>query len=432
MENTKIESDARPEDSGSPARLVQVDLKLLDRLMDLAGELVLSRNQLLQGMSASNVEAMKASGQRIDIITSELQETIMKTRNLPNAIIPCQIIEVGKERFALPQEYLTELVRIPGDQVRERIETVGDAEVVRLRGEILPLLNLAALLCIEQKYEDPQTGLSRTERRKKTADRRSGPLSQLVPEVGPEEIHAGKDMVPRKETDRRSGRTTGVNIAVVSDCGFKYGLVVDRFLETEEVVVKSLGRHLDEYQAYSGATIMGDGKVALILDILNLARMAGLSEVSEAVQALKSVERSLGEDGERKALLTFRNGPAEHFAVPLDLVRRIERIESSDIEAIGQKKVVQYRGGTLELFELSQLLEIQPLPAKSLQEVIVLNTGTRDLGLMVTGPVDALETVLAMDETSLKQPGIHGSMTIHQRTTLLIDVAGLEKIISSL
>ncbi|WP_051148591.1 chemotaxis protein CheW [Desulfospira joergensenii] len=415
-----------------PDQVVQVRLRLLDRLMDLAGELVLGRNQLLQWINVSNLEGIKATAQRIDMITSELQETIMKTRNLPNAIIPCQIVQVGRERFALPQDNLNELIRIPGEQVRDRLQRVGDAEVFQLRGEIFPLLNLAALLRIEQEYPDPQTGKTLTERRENLADRRSGQDVPPVLQAQQREPDPEREVVQRKESDRRIAGIKGLNIAVVSDCGFKYGLVVDRFLETEEVVVKSMGRHLGETSVYAGATIMGDGKVSLILDVLGLARTAGLSRVSEAVQVLKSTGQAGEGDGAGVSLLTFRNGQKDHFAVPLDLVRRIERIQFSNIEDIGDRKVVQYRGGSLQLFELSQILDIESLPKGTMQEVIVLSTQGRELGLMVTGPVDALETVLDLDETTMKGPGVRGSLIINHRTTLLLEVEELAKIVLSL
>ncbi|MBU1161581.1 MAG: chemotaxis protein CheA, partial [Proteobacteria bacterium] len=59
------------------------------------------------------------------------------------AIIPSQIIVAGGDRYAIPQVNLEELLRIPANQVKDRVEIVGDAEVVRLRGKLLPLIKLA-------------------------------------------------------------------------------------------------------------------------------------------------------------------------------------------------------------------------------------------------------------------------------------------------
>jgi two-component system chemotaxis sensor kinase CheA len=586
---------------------LRVNVGLLDTLMNLAGELVLSRNQLLQGITSSNIKATEVSGQRIDMITSELQEAIMKTRMQPIAnilnkftrvvrdlsqqlgktieleiegkdveldktilesindplthlvrnsvdhgietplereqmgkeptgtialkafheagqvnlvisddgkglypekiaasaidkglvteqqvadmseknkmeliflpgfstakevtdvsgrgvgmdvvvtnieslggiieldstpgqgttiqiklpltlaIIPSQITSVGNERYALPQVNLNELLRIPAAQVKEKIETVGDAAVVRLRGELLPLLNLSEMLGIERTYTDPQDKDEHPDRRGNTADRRSKhhltPQEALadVPETPP---------VEREKKDRRYHAASAINIAVVSAGAFKYGLIVDQLLDSEEIVVKPVGRHLKKCTAYAGATIMGDGKVALILDISNLAQMADLSTVFEAGQIAKAAEAEAAAAKDKVALLTFKNGEAEHFAAPLNLVERIERIQTHSIEQIGNKKVVQYRGGALPLYELSQVADFNPLPEKEQQEVIVFKVKDKELGLMVTPPIDAMELSLDIDPSTLKQTAISGSMIINDHTTLLVDIFEMVK-----
>ncbi|MBU1345152.1 MAG: response regulator, partial [Proteobacteria bacterium] len=109
------------------------------------------------------------------------------------------------------------------------------------------------------------------------------------------------------------------------------------------------------------------------------------------------------------------------------IVERIERIQTSTIEQIGDRKVVQYRGGALPLFELSQVSDFSPLPEKEQQEVIVFKIKDRELGLMVMPPVDALEVNLDIDESTLKQPAISGSMIINKHTTLLVDVFEMVK-----
>ena len=587
---------------------LRVNVGLLDTLMNLAGELVLSRNQLLQGISSSNAKATEISGQRIDMITSELQEAIMRTRmqpianilnkftrvvrdlsqqlgktieleiegkdveldktilesindplthlvrnsvdhgiespmereqmgkkpfgtivlkafheagqvnlvisddgkglypdkiadsaiekglvteqqvaemsekskmelifmagfsmakevtdvsgrgvgmdvvitNIQNlggiieldstpgqgttiqiklpltlAIIPSQITSVGNERYALPQVNLNELLRIPAAQVKEKIETVGDAAVVRLRGELLPLLNLSEMLGIEKTYADPEAKENRLDRRENTADRRS--KHHLTPEEALAD-ETEEPLVDRKQTDRRYHASSAINIAVVSAGAFKYGLIVDQLHDSEEIVVKPVGRHLKKCTAYAGATIMGDGKVALILDIANLAQMAELSTITDASQLAKSAEEALAAAAkDQVALLTFKNGETEHFAAPLNLVERIERIKTSDIEQIGNKKVVQYRGGALPLYELSQVSDFSPLPEKEQQEVIVFRVKDRELGLMVTPPVDAMELSLDIDPSTLKQTAISGSMIINEHTTLLVDIFEMVK-----
>jgi len=343
------------------------------------------------------------------------------------AIIPSQITAVGNERYALPQVNLDELLRIPASQVKEKIEKVGDAAVVRLRGELLPLLNLSEMLGIEKSYTDPKDQEEKQDRRKNLADRRSKTHLTMADAA---EDKTQDDLVERDKKDRRYHAASAMNIAVVSAGAFKYGLVVDQLHDSEEIVVKPVGRHLKKCTAYAGATIMGDGKVALILDISNLAQMAKLSAVSEASQMAKAQEEEAAANMDKVALLTFQNGENEHFAAPLNIVERIERIQTADIEQIGGRKVVQYRGGALPLYELSQVADLETLPDREHQEVIVFKVKERELGLMVTPPVDALEVKLNIDSSTLKQPAISGSMIINDHTTLLVDVFEMVKLMN--
>ncbi len=363
----------------------------------------------------TNIEAL---GGIIELDSTPGQGTNIQIKlPLTLAIIPSQIASVGNERYALPQVNLNELLRIPANQIKNKIEKVGDAAVVRLRGELLPLINLSEMLGIERTYVDPKDDTEYPDRRNNLADRRSKDLL-TEDEVIPQKT----DVIERKQDDRRYHAASAMNIAVVSAGAYKYGLVVDQLHDSEEIVVKPVGSHLKKCTAYAGATIMGDGKVALILDISNLAQMAELSTVTEVSKLAKAAEEAAAANADKVALLTFKNGENEHFAAPLSIVERIERIQTSTIEQIGGRKVVQYRGGSLPLYELSQVAEVDTLPEKEQQEVIVFKVKDKELGLMVTPPVDALEIHLNIDANTLKQPAVSGSMVINDHTTLLVDI----------
>lgn len=342
------------------------------------------------------------------------------------AIIPSQIISVGKEKYAIPQVNLDELLRIPASQVKEKIEKVGDADVVRLRGNLLPLLNLAEVLGIKKTFVHPNDNKEYEDQRKSIADRRS-------PRHTPSDTERYDDATDTKERsgkDRRYRAASAINIAVVSAGAHKYGLVVDELRDSEEIVVKPLGRHLKKCNGYAGATIMGDGKIALILDVSNLAQMAELTTTAEAertAKAAKKAEEALEKARDKASLLLFKNGPSEYFAAPLNLVERIERIPSSTIEEVSGKKVVQYRGGALPLYQLSQVTNVSPIPETEQQEIVVFTVKNRELGLMVTPPVDAVEVSLDIDDSTLKQTAISGSMIIDSHTTLLVDIFELVK-----
>lgn len=348
------------------------------------------------------------------------------------AIIPCQVVNTGGERYAIPQVNLEELLRIPADQVRDRIERVGDAEVVRLRGDLLPLVKLADIIGASPLFYDSKTDTYRPDRRQSISDDREVQTAlfteenDTVAEQAPAAEAAGDaNEAAGKLKERRYRAASALNIVVVSTGTMKYGLVVDELHDSEEIVVKPLGRDLKKCRGYAGATIMGDGRVALILDVSNLARMAGLTSVESSIKARElkaATEASLKDTTDRQSLLIFRSAEEEQFAAPLSLVERIEKIKAGDIEEVGGKRVMQYRGGSLPLFSIDEAAMVKPLAEVDNLLVIVFIVAGREVGLLAIGPVDAMETSLDVDGSTLKQTGIMGSAIINDHTTLLIDM----------
>jgi two-component system, chemotaxis family, sensor kinase CheA len=346
------------------------------------------------------------------------------------AIIPCQIVLTGGERYAIPQVNLEELLRVPADQVRKRIERVGNADVVRLRGNLLPLIRLADVIGIQPQYTDPETGEVRPDRRKTLVDRRA----KHSPLLAADQVEAvqSSDEEPelelqsrRKNEERRFHANSALNIVVVSTGAMKYGMVVDDLHDSEEIVVKPLGRDLKKCQGYAGATIMGDGRVALILDVSNLARMAGLISVegtSRAAEVARAEEEEVLSGQDKQSLLIFRSAEDEQFAAPLNLVERIEKIKSTEIEHVGGKRIMKYRGGSLPLFSIDEVAMVKPLTESDHLLVVVFNVSQREVGLLAMGPVDAQEVNLNIDGVTLRQDGIMGSAIINDNTTLLVDI----------
>jgi two-component system chemotaxis sensor kinase CheA len=355
------------------------------------------------------------------------------------AIIPSQIIVAGGDRYAIPQVNLEELLRIPANQVKDRVEIVGDAEVVRLRGKLLPLIKLADVIGIESTYYDYKDGSSKTDRRRKISDRRSKKSAYFKEEYAnastlkqktdkKDDLDRNQEEEKRDPKDRRYHAQSALNIVVVSTGAMKYGLVVDELNDSEEIVVKPLGRHLKTCKEYAGATIMGDGRVALILDVANLANMYGLTSVEGSDRAAE-VAVETDEDSminkDRQSILIFRGADKEQFAIPINHVERIEKIKDVDVEEVGGKKVMKYRGGSLALFTIDQVAQVKPMASKEDLLVIVVNIADKEIGIMAVGPVDAKEISVGVDDQTLKQKGILGSAIIGDHTTLLVDVYGL-------
>jgi len=367
-------------------------------------------------------------GGNVDIISEKGNGTTISIKlPLTLAIIPCQIIETGGERYAIPQVNLEELLRIPASQVKERVERVGDAEVVRLRGTLLPLIRLSDVIGAKRTYFDHHEQDVKDDRREIISDRR-GKDSPLFNEQSSSNSFDNRRQPsdrPRSVLDRRSSASSALNIVVVSTGSMKYGLIVDRLQDSEEIVIKPLGRHLQQCKGYAGATIMGDGRIALILDVSNLARMAHLTSLDgsdRAAEVAKAAEDAINAKKDKQSLLIFQNSSTEHFGVPLNQVERIEKIKRSDIEDLGGKRVMKYRGGSLSLICVDDVAMVEPLAEDENLIVIVFNIAKRAVGLLAIGPIDALEVTADIDDTTLSQPGIMGSIIIEDHTTMLVNV----------
>jgi two-component system chemotaxis sensor kinase CheA len=287
------------------------------------------------------------------------------------AIIPSLLVSDAGERFAIPQVSVGELIRIPADQIADRVERAGGAEVVLLRDRLVPLVYLAEAL-----------GSPRTERGAKA-----------------------------------------LNVVLVDTGTFEYGLVVEDLHDTVEIVVKPMGRHLQRLRVYAGATILGDGQVAVILDVAGLAERAGLSRATAvSLNADASADDANDAGGEMHSLLLFQNAPGEHCAVPIELVTRVERVRVEQVENLGGRRTMQYGGVSLPLVALHDVAAVDQLVETQQWVVVVFDCAGRTVGLLAAEPLDMIETRLEMDTATLRQTGVAGSALLNGRTTLMVDI----------
>ena len=373
-------------------------LSTADKVTDISGRGV--------GMDVVKTNLDRLGG-KVEIKSEIGKGTLFRIKlPLTLAIIPSLIVSVEGERFAIPQINVEELLRIRPEDLKRRIEVVGGAEELLLRDRIIPLVRFGNLVGVMPTYVDPATGATEIDRRTNLADRRSPHR----------EVAAGPD------GERRSA-AGALEIAVVTTGTMQYGLVVGTFHNTEEIVVKPLGRHLKGLREYAGATILGDGTVALILDVAGLATKAELVSISGSARAMeeaKEAERERLED--THSMLLFHNAPDELCAAPLDTVLRVERVTPAQVEMAGSRRTMQYRGASLPLVTLSDAARVKPIGETKDLAVIVSNVYGREVGLLGAMPVDVIETKAAIDQVTHRQKGIAGSAVIRDRTTLISDL----------
>jgi len=312
---------------------------------------------------------------------------------------------------------LLELVHLEGEQAKKGIEMIHGAPVYRLRGNLLPLVNLNHELCVEEDAKGSDREL----------------LNGSNSFVGEGTVTQTLDFVSALE--RQMAEHAAVNIVVLQADGRHFGLVVDDINDTEEIVVKPLGKQLKGISTFAGATIMGDGQVALILDVLGLAQRANVvSEVRDRGVGEKAAEaESRHDDGE--SILLLRGPDDGRMAMPLSLVARLEEFARSAMERSEGQYVVQYRGQILPLIHLSSALterRQQPRNAGASEpgaedekiQVVVYTDQGRSVGLVVDRILDIAHEAVKIQKRTGRQ-GTLGSMVVQGRVTELLDVKGI-------
>jgi two-component system, chemotaxis family, sensor kinase CheA len=290
--------------------------------------------------------------------------TLIEKRSAPR-----RMTGIG-ERYVIPQVSLLELIRLEGDSGKRQIERIHDAPFYRRRGSLLPLVYLADVLKLGS-----------------------------------------------------TGESHVVNIVVLQAEDRQFGLVVDGISDTQEIVVKPLGKQLKGLNCYAGATIMGDGRVALILDVSGIAQLSGVVRESRDKSAAED-RRQDHSANERQTFLLFRAGSFERLAVPLSLVARLEEISLSKIEHAGGKRVVQYRGRILPLASLAPILDPGAADTAGLQDpaqVVVFNNGERSIGILVDQILDIVEDQVTIRQAAARH-GLLGSAVIGKKVTDLLDL----------
>jgi len=333
----------------------------------------------LPGFStASHVTSISGRGVGMDVVRANMEQIggTVDLKSAPGAgttftikipltlaIVAALIVEAGGERFAIPQLSVLELVRAAAG-TEHRIERIKDTPVLRLRNKLLPLARLKDIL-----------------------------------QLGPSESDDG--------------------FVVVMQVGSQvFGVVVDGVFHTEEIVIKPMSSKLRDIAAFSGATILGDGTVIMIVDPNGIAQALG--RVTPLTQARNSerdaVEEAVEED--LTPLLVFRAGSPQPKAVLLSLVSRLEEIDCRRIETADGHHLVQYRDQLMPLLRIDSQTAIKE---EGVQPILVFSDQGRSMGLVVDEIVDIVEQRLDVEVAS-ERPGVLGYAVVKGSATEIVDI----------
>jgi two-component system chemotaxis sensor kinase CheA len=248
-----------------------------------------------------------------------------------------------------------------------RVSTIKGAEVLRLRGKLLPLVRMSKLLG-----------------------------------------------VPKNQTNASAN---GLEVIVVEGGSVRFGMIVDGLEDSEEIVVKPLGQHLKSSTCLAGAAVLGDGEVALILDAAGIAAFAALAKTSdeESEELAKSA-------GETQATLLFTNHASEIFGIPMAVIKRVERIDARQIDLIGGQLIYEYENGSLPLIALEE--QIRALPREKIERIYVaiFEFNTHEIAVIVPSLSEIRELPLDIDTRTFREPGVIGSVVMDKQAIRLLDV----------
>lgn len=279
------------------------------------------------------------------------------------AIIPALVVGEHGETYAIPQANLVELVRLEGEDLARGVENLAGAPVLRLRGHLLPLVSLAEVLGRERPTGDAMT------------------------------------------------------VVVVQNDGQRFGLCVEEVHDTQEIVVKPIGRQLKMLPTYAGATIMGDGRVALILDVPGIAHAQNVAQVTESDVDSRAVA---AEDSTALLVLEVSNG--RRAALPLREVSRLEEFDVNRIERSGNAEAVQYRDGILPLVRLTSAIGLVETVRDDEQvSVVVHESADHRVGIVIDRVLDVVDTAVVRSDVG-RRAGVLGSAVIQDRVTDLVDL----------
>ena len=313
----------------------------------------------------TNIEKL---GGHVDL-DSQLGKGTRITIRLPLtlAIVPALIVGCRGSGYALPQINVEEIVR-PSPECP--IKTIGGARVLELRGELIPVVDLASLL------NEPSTGRD--------------------------------EFVVLLQLDHSI-----------------FGLIVDEIRSNEEIVVKPLGRHLRTVPFYSGATLLGQGEIALILDPTAMAQ-GRIQASQKALGSAKALEAP--DHAKSSRVLVFQAGGAEPLAVHLGKVLRVESVDAEDIERIGAVDCLRKKhDSTIRLVQLSDLLPISAPEARGERFFIIVPRPPYDtVGFIATKILDSIDLPDSqIEQGALSTQGLLGSAVILDRLTLVIDMPAI-------
>ncbi|PKA14456.1 chemotaxis protein CheW [Leptospira haakeii] len=321
------------------------------------------------GMDVVKMNFQKAGG-TVSVSSNQGGGTsIIATLPQTLSIINCQMVRTSEMLFAIPQQNISELILL--DQ--KSVSYLDKKMVYQLRGHLLPLIDTGEIL-----------GLS----------------------------------------SDRSRETNDKYIVVVHTEKHKFGMLIEEIENPEEIVVKPLSKDLAKINLYTGAAILGDGNVALILDISGISKFLKLhTNVKEELRT-----KSVHEIEDREHYLLFSVGK-QLFGLDSKFVIRIEQLDPKYFERIMDSVVIQYRGEVIELCRLDRYFNLKEEVRNVERTMILVQTSLGKKGILVEEIHNVVGEIGSFAKNEDQSSGIIGNGIVFGQTVVVINpLIVLEKI----
>ncbi|MCU0534514.1 MAG: chemotaxis protein CheW [Hydrococcus sp. Prado102] len=391
----------------------------------------------------NNIEQIDGT---VEVYSQLGQGTTFKLKiPLTLAIIPALTVTSGGDRFAIPQATIQELVRLEAEKIDSGIEILYDVPVYRLRGNILPLLYLnreLQLFKVESRWRSPSLGRKSKVESLFEVESRKSKVESLFEVGSSSEVPLALERKGKSDLNSGSAASqppilptfdfrlsTSFNIVVIHAEHYRYGLVVDQIEDTQDIVVKPLGKQLRDLSIYAGATILGDGKVALIIDAIALANRAGVN--AQIKQLPNKITTQEQKREELQLILLFEGPEGALMGIPLSVASRLEKFPRSAVSKVGDRYVVQYRDTILSLVDLHRAFcedDCTPLnepmttnEEDTLEIVVVSLDRKHSIGLVLDRIIDIVEDSLAVKGIA-SRPGVLFYANIQGQVIEMLDL----------
>lgn len=325
----------------------------------------------------TNIEKL---GGKVEVFTAKEQGTTFRLLlPLTLVIISSFIVEGASDAFAIPQANVKELVLLqPDNQQQKQIEFIHGTPVLRLRNRLLPLVRLVDILGIEGAHADSAAYFA--------------------------------------------DETRTFRILVVKSGNLWYGLAVDAVYDTEEILVKPVPAALKTSGCYSGVTVLGDGRIAMILDLELVHRKAGLSLQEEKLRS--TVEAN--SRPEETNLLLFRTSGGELLGIDLSMVARVEKVAVTTLQKIGSQQYVTFQERIVRVIRPEYYLPLSRRKTKTDWVYVILPRFVRiPVGIVAEEIYDVVSTPIQLEGCNSSGQSTLGSILVNGQIVTLLDMYAL-------